>query len=141
VPLTATVPVVTITLLPLFYNVRTFYIARYTSSTTEFPQKLQLQTSQGNVHGHVYLRVVPKLHSGPYSWYQYTSTHQCLLLEETKRYQAQGYVTFTAISNFHALKKNLTDTCFRSEKALASTFRKWSLQRLRRRRAREDAMR
>jgi len=50
-----------------------------------------------DVHGHVYVRVVQKLHSGSYSWRKYTSAHQSLLLGETElRYQ--GCVTLTAVS-------------------------------------------
>jgi len=55
-------------------------------------------TYEGDVHGHVYVNIIPNLHSGSYSWYQYTSAHQCLLLGETERYQgshAHGGLQFS----------------------------------------------
>ena len=60
----------------------------------------------GDLHGHVPPEIVPKLHSGSYSWYQYTSAHQSLLLGETERYQ--GYACMLRMSFSRRLTENVT---------------------------------
>ena len=69
----------------------------------------QVLALHGDVHGHVYVRVVQKLHSGSYSSREYTSAHQSLLLRDSERLSRYlGHVMLAAVGEQLSRNKNKT---------------------------------